>query len=212
MAYVFDPNVLQEIVTTVLGQPMPVLVQSLRAELETRYPGHVFPSTEWVFSNAGGAMGHFTILHASLREYIIVFGTPIGTEGHTGRYLSDDYFYILEGEQWAYSEGELTRRVYRPGDCHVLPRGHAEGWSMPGHAYAMEYARGVIPAMLPFGLADAFTSTLDYPSIAKTFRLYTQAVVREMIHGTRVDGQRRAASSAKVTRASAAVSRNITAP
>jgi len=212
MAYVFDPTVLHEIVRTVLGQPMPALVQSLRAEIETRYPGHVFPSSEWVFSNAGGAMGHLTILHASLREYVIVFGTPIGTEGHTGRFPSDDYFYILEGEQWAYGEGELTRRVYRPGDCHVLPRGHAEGWSMPGHAYAMEYARGVIPAMLPFGLADAFTSTLDYPSIAKTLRLYTQAALHEMIHGTRSDGQRRAASSARVTRASVAASRNAIAP
>ncbi len=183
MAYVFDPDVLHEIVRSVLGQPMPVLVDSLAAEIETRYPGHVSADREWVFSNAGGTMGQLTILHASLSEYIIVFGTPVGTEGHTGRFSSDDYFYVLEGEQWAYSEGELGKRVYRPGDCHVLPRGHAEGWSMPDHAYAMEYARGVIPAMLPFGLADAFTSTLDLRTIARTFRLYTRAVVREVRRG-----------------------------
>ena len=183
MAYVFDPLVLHEIVRSVLGQPLAVLVDSLGAEIETRYPGHVFPRRDWVFSNAGGTMGHFTILHASLTEYIIVFGTPIGTEGHTGRFASEDFFYILEGEQWAYSPGELEKRVYRPGDCHVLPRGHAEGWSMPGHAYAMEYARGIIPAMLPFGLADAVTSTLDLPTIVKTFRLYTHAVVREALRG-----------------------------
>ena len=183
MAYVFDPLVLHEIVRSDLGQPLAVLVDSLGAEIETRYPGHVFPRRDWVFSNAGGTMGHFTILHASLTEYIIVFGTPIGTEGHTGRFASEDFFYILEGEQWAYSPGELEKRVYRPGDCHVLPRGHAEGWSMPGHAYAMEYARGIIPAMLPFGLADAVTSTLDLPTIVKTFRLYTHAVVREALRG-----------------------------
>jgi C-8 sterol isomerase len=183
MAYVFDPEVLRSIVKSVLGQPLPVLVESLAAEIETRYPGRVFPRRDWVFSNAGGTMGHFTILHASLSEYIIVFGTPIGTEGHTGRFASEDFFYILEGEQWAYSEGEMSKRVYKPGDCHVLPRGHAEGWSMPDHAYAMEYARGVIPAMLPFGLADAITSTLDARTIGKTFRLYTHAVVRELIRG-----------------------------
>jgi C-8 sterol isomerase len=180
MAPVFDPNVLHEIVRASLGPPVEALIENLTKALAQRYPGKITSRLEWVFNNAGGAMGQMAVLHASLTEYLIIFGTPIGTEGHSGRFAADDYFYILDGEQWAACEGELQRHVYRPGDMHHLPRGQARGYRMPDHCWALEYARGWIPLMLPFGLADAFTSTLDVQTVAKTMRIYTQASLREM--------------------------------
>ncbi len=45
-------------------------------------------------------------------------------------------------------------------------------------AYILEYARGPIPTMLPFGLADTVFSTLDLTSLFRTIRLYARHVLR----------------------------------
>jgi C-8 sterol isomerase len=185
VGYVFDPQVLHEAAKRAVanGGSLRDKVASIRAQIGDAYPGHVRFEDEWVFNIAGGALGQMTILHASITEYLIVFGSPIGTEGYSGRFFADDYFVILEGEQWAYSEGDEERQVFRPGDLHHLPRGHARGYRMPDRCFALEYARGLIPTMLPFGLADSFTSTLDPVPVLKTMRLYTRAVVGELLRG-----------------------------
>ena len=183
MGYIFDPEVLRDVTRSVLGLPIGQMVTQLAEGLHERYPGHVQRAPEWVFNNAGGAMGMMAPLHLSVTEYVIVFGTPIGTEGHTGRFAAEDHFFILEGEQWAYDEGQFERSVYRADDVHVLPRRHARGYRMPDRCFALEYARGAIPLMLPFGLADAISSTLDVRSALKTLRLFGASAARELLQG-----------------------------
>lgn len=54
--------------------------------LSIRYPGHILPDEDlqWVFVNAGGWMGSMCLLHASLTEYLLLFGTAVDTGGHSG--------------------------------------------------------------------------------------------------------------------------------
>ncbi|KIK98924.1 hypothetical protein PAXRUDRAFT_823353 [Paxillus rubicundulus Ve08.2h10] len=190
--YVFDPPFLhelaQEAVVAFPNNPEG-MIQHILTNLTTTYPQPSNTislntnSTEWVFNNAGGAMGAMYIIHASITEYLIIFGTPLGTEGHTGLHTADDYFHILVGEQWAFRPGALEMERYKPGDVHFLPRGTAKQYKMHEGCFAMEYARGWIPLMMPFGLADTFTSTLDVPTLYHTVRITAREMIKNILIG-----------------------------
>ena len=151
--------------------------------LRQKYPGRMASKQEWFFNNAGGAMGSLTIIHASITEYLIVFGSATGTEGHSGRYLATDYFMILEGEQWAQRAGETEKTRFLPGELNVLEKGDAIQYKMPDRCWALEYARGWIPLMLPFGVADTFFSTLDFHTLLRMMTLYARHVVINLLTG-----------------------------
>jgi C-8 sterol isomerase len=76
--YIFDQNLLQSIAKKnidLYSNDTHALITNLAEDLEKEYPGHITLKEEWVFNNAGGAMGTMWILHASITEYVIIFGS-----------------------------------------------------------------------------------------------------------------------------------------
>jgi len=190
--YVLDPTSLHELAQAAIAsapEPNDInhMINHIVTNLTATYPDSQIAfntnASEWVLNNAGGAMGAMYVIHASVTEYLIVFGTPLGTEGHTGMHTADDYFNILVGEQWAFAPPTLEMERYPAGSVHHLPRGYVKQYKMHEGCYALEYARGWIPLMLPFGLADVFTSTLDVWSLYHTVRITAREILRNVLVG-----------------------------
>ncbi len=184
MGFVFDPEVLGECASAGVGLPVESALDAITEKLALAYPRYVDSGPrKWILNNAGGAMGQMAFLHASLSEYLIFFGSPIGTEGHSGRYATDVYDWVFDGEMWCYIEGETERTVYTPGSTAYLGADKVKGYRIPDHAWMLEYSRGPIPSMLPFGVADTLVSTLDFKTLGRTFAGYAKHVGSSLLRG-----------------------------
>ena len=135
------------------------------------------------------------LLHASPREYLLLWGTPVGTEGHSGRQPVEYFDTVLHGEAWYYQEGHFEREVYRAGDQIYLGARQGAGIRVHEATWMLEYARGPVWRLLPFGLADSVFSTLDFATVWRTLRSYTTLVRRRARGAVDARGARPAAAS-----------------
>ncbi|KAL4973499.1 ERG2 and Sigma1 receptor like protein-domain-containing protein [Aspergillus desertorum] len=176
--YIFDHHHLHDLSQRAIaahGNDTRAIVKYIVSELDEKVGStHLNRDEEWVFNNAGGAMGAMYIIHAS---------TAVGTEGHTGRHTADDYFNILQGTQLAYVPGSYEPEVYPAGSVHHLRRGEVKQYKMESSCFALEYARGWIPPMLFFGYADTFSSTLDFPTLWATSRITGREMISNLLKG-----------------------------
>jgi hypothetical protein len=176
MEYVFDPDIVHECSLPSLGLPKPDMFDAFAAAMEDKYPGRLDLDHPWIFSNAGGAMIQMKLYYASIFEYIMIWGTPIGSEGHSGRHAVGFWDTVIDGEMWYYGEGQFEKRVYRPGDRVYVGPNQARAMNFTTGVWAVEYARGPLPLSIPFGLADELVSTLDFATAAQTLGQYASLV------------------------------------
>ena len=124
------------------------------------------------------------VLHGSLTEYLIIFGSSIGTEGYSGRYRLDIHDYMLDGEMWVYVGDRPTERItYKPGDHAKLPRGMTKAWKSPENAWMLEYGRGNVPSCLPVGLGGAVFSAVEPKIVWDTVKEYGGQTIRNLLKG-----------------------------
>lgn len=164
--YRFEPEDIHEIAKLGVGLPVNEAINTIHAALRDKYPGLIREDFVWHFNRTGGTLGQMTLFYASLDEYILIFGTPIGSEGFSGRYEEMTVWdCMFAGEMRTYTEGQTEATVYLPGDCAVLERGQGKGYNMTANTWMLEYTRGNIPASLPIGAFAPVTVTADYQNL-----------------------------------------------
>jgi len=176
MAYIFDPDVVHECSLPCLGLPKPAMFDAFAEAMEEKYPDRLDLDQPWLFSIAGGAMIQMKLYYASIFEYIMIWGTPIGSEGHSGRHAVGFWDTVIDGEMWYYGEGQFDKRVYGPADRVYVGPNQARGMNFTNGVWAVEYARGVLPLSIPFGVADELVSTLDFATAAQTLSIYATLI------------------------------------
>ena len=158
-------------------------LQFLYKALAARYPDQLNPQPKWLFNQTAGALGQLQILYCSPQEYLIFFGSTIGTEGHSGRYDMDVHDFMLTGEMWTALQGELERNTYRPGDAAFLPKGRAKAYKIPEYGYMLEYGRGNVAKAFGQGvLAPAFFLNQDFSSMKTQLMDCGRMAVKNIFH------------------------------
>jgi C-8 sterol isomerase len=178
--YVFDPDVVHDCALACLGKKKPEMFDAFAAEMDKQYPGIIDHGQPWIYSIAGGAMIQMKLYYASLTEYIMIWGTPIGSEGHSGRHFTGFWDTVIDGETWYYGEGQFEKTIYKPGDRIYVGPGQARAMNFTDGVWAVEYARGILPLSVPFGIADELMSCLDWVTAGQTISLYTDLIFQNL--------------------------------
>ena len=177
--YKIDPEVVQRVCREVVDLPLEddVMFQAIRDKLSEQYPDLISPHERcWIGSRAGGILGKMTLLYAGLNEYLIIFGTPAGTQGFSGRYhFMQIWDFFLAGETLTcdLESGQIIPQIHKPGDTGFLDKGHSLTCEMKAGSWMIEYGRGAIITAFPFALMDSLMSSLDFKSVFVTIKEYT---------------------------------------
>ncbi|XP_030048698.1 sigma non-opioid intracellular receptor 1 [Microcaecilia unicolor] len=180
-SYVFCHEEVASLARKHAGLDYEVAFSKIITELRKKHPGHILQdeNLQWVFVNAGGWMGSMCLLHASLTEYVLLFGAAVDTGGHSGRYWVEISDTVISGTFRRWKEGTTKSDVYYPGDTIIHKAGEATAVQWTAGTWMVEYGRGFIPSTLGFALGDTLFSTQDFLTLFYTIRVYTRGLLLE---------------------------------
>jgi sigma non-opioid intracellular receptor len=185
MKYKIDPDVLHSVAQQVVGLGLEggELIARTDELLAGEYPDLIDPAPgRWVGSKAGGILGKVRFLYFSPREYIVVFGSPTGTQGFSGRYKHVDiHKFLLAGRIDSYdlgSDDTVALPPLLPGEHTCLERGHARGLTIAPGSWHLEYGRGAVATTLPFAMVDTLLVSLEFESVRRSTVEFAKLVRR----------------------------------
>src|SRR5262245_27343400 len=183
--YKFDPDVLATVAKDVVGQSLAggELISRTTELLAAAYPDLIDPTPgRWVGSKAGGILGKVRFLYFTPREYVVIFGSPTGTQGFSGRYKHVDiHKFLLAGQIDSYdleSDDTVALPSLRPGDRTCLERGRVRGLTVHPGSWHIEYGRGAVATTLPFAMVDTLLVSLEFESVRRSAVEFARLVRR----------------------------------
>lgn len=175
MKYKIDPDALRGIAQRVGGLQLGAGELTTRAieMLADEYPDLIDAGPgRWVGSKAGGILGKVRFLYFTPREYLVIFGSPTGTQGFSGRYKHVDiHKFLIAGQIDSYdleSDDTAPLPPLLPGDHTCLEKGHARGLTIHPGSWHIEYGRGAVVTTLPFAMVDTLLVSLELESVRRS--------------------------------------------
>ena len=70
--------------------------------------------------------------------------------------------------------------LFDPDVIDEIGQRHLGKAHFPDHCWMLEYARGELFGLLPFGMANTFFNTLDFKSAFRTLKIYGTLTLRHL--------------------------------
>ncbi|CAB4003392.1 Hypothetical predicted protein [Paramuricea clavata] len=164
------------------GREIQQAFQKIASELQEHYPGHILPTKhrEWVMYKYSGMTLSMTILHASLTEYVLLFGSALDTDGYLGRHWLNCTMLLLSGSVKYWKEGDIEAIEYKIGDSFTFHSGSTGCLGWKANTWVLEYGRGFLPMSMPAIISDGLFTSFDVIGIFKMFRAFGVAYYYEL--------------------------------
>ncbi|MEM1007529.1 MAG: hypothetical protein AAGJ35_00865 [Myxococcota bacterium] len=100
-------------------------------------------------------------LYLSGSERLMLWGTPMHTQGTLGRLPSQRQIIVLDGEIRHARPSCFVRERVRAGEQFTISAGHSELIEVPDHLWVLEYARGWTTLSFSMELLELWWQRLD---------------------------------------------------